>query len=285
MRKVSFVSLFCLNILVFSGCQGKQQPNESELNVHLMQFTTMFGEKGNLQQVASIMKFSGIEYTPQLTLDTTIKTNYTATPQYAALMCGVYSADALYHAAFSNSDEAFESYTSAQVLANQVGFGPFYVENLLRRREDGVTEADSLLFKMDDFLAEFDSSRTEEERFVIIAAYLMGNLIEKMYLIDAGLAGFEGVKISEISDEAKFVYRIFSSGGDAILYLTELTRKYGHNPVLTIELAKLAELFLTFKNSAQPSYSPDDVFIPSAELKALSDQIKRLREYIIAGNE
>lgn len=285
MRKISLMSAFCLLFLAFSSCQNKPQQNESEIDVHLMQFTTMFGEKGNLQQVASIMKFSGIEYTPQLTLDTAIKASYTSTPQYTALICGVYSADALYHAAFSNSDAAFESYTSAQVLANHVGFGPFYVETLIQRRNDELSKSDSVLFKLDNFLSEIDTTFTEEERFKIIASYLIGNLIEKMYLIDAALTGFEGRKIKDISDEAKFVYRILFSESDAILYLTELTRKYGHNPVLTIELAKLAELFITLKNSEHPKYSPEDVFIPNAELKAISDQIKRLREYIVAGNE
>ena len=269
--KIPFIIVIVTTlVLSFHGC--KTASDADTVNEHdsvLIEFNTMFGVQSNMEEVVNMMIRSGFIYTPEITIDTAIKEDYYQSDNVAALMCGVFSADAIYHSAFGNSDAAFESYTSAQELANFVGIGPYYVENLLKRAEQGLTEADSLLYKFDKVLSDVDTTLNEEKRMRIIASYLIGNLIEKMYLVDKGVQSLEGKKLVDISDEAKTLYKYLILEKKSVDMFVDIIDRYAVNKgnPLYVEMVSLQTVFEEFYNSEQPEYKPDDIYKPTPEME------------------
>ncbi len=131
--------IIMMGILIIS-CISNKQPDPledfrksvSELNPRLMLSS----------DAARLIEKSEAEYIPELTLSTSIIDKYMdgdsleflSNDLQAAALMGVYTADVVYQLAFSNREEAFESYTSAQLIANELGFGDIYVDNLLSRQ-------------------------------------------------------------------------------------------------------------------------------------------------------
>ncbi|HBH49994.1 MAG TPA: hypothetical protein DDX98_15215 [Bacteroidales bacterium] len=278
--QIGLLAMFIISCKPVSS--GEQ--SASEFDSLLFEFNTMYGVKSNLQTVAEVMIKSGVDYRPELTLDTLIQAEYLESPEASAFICGVFSADALYHAAFGNNDAGFESYTSAQVMANQLGIGPFYVENLLLRREDtGLTEEDSLLFKFDEVLAEFDTTLPNDKRFRIISSYLIGNITEKLYLIDQSIASLEGMKVADITNQGKFLYDLRISEKKTIDLFVSIFNKYAVNKgnKLHTELMVLQALYEELYKKGLPDYKPDDIYQPTEELQAISEQIGVVRSLFV----
>jgi hypothetical protein len=269
--------------LVFTNCQQSTQKSEiTEHDTVIAEFNTMFGVRGSLQSVVTIMINSGAKYNPEITLDTVIKDAYFSNLENSAFMCGIFSSDAIYHSAFGYSEKAFESYTSAQILANHLGIGPFYVGTLLTRRNQGITEADSVLFKFEEVLHAADTSIDKEKSMRIIVAYVLGNYIEKLFLIDNAISSLEGTKISDLSEEGKFLMRLQLSTSSSTDKLVEILDKYmKEKGSLYQELVVLQSLDKEFEQAGLPEFNNDEVFKRTKELIDLSMQVQKIRELIV----
>jgi hypothetical protein len=268
-----------------SGCKTNSVDKKevNEFDTLITEFNTMFGVRSDLQTVVNFMIQSGIKYEPELTLDTAIVKDYINTPQIAAYMCGVYSADALYHSAFGNGDAAFKSYTSAQVLANHIGVGPYYIEHLLKSRKEGLSEKDSLLYKFDVVLAEFDTNIVQQQRFGIIAAYLLGNLIEKLYLVDQGLKSLEGKSVSEISNQGRYLFEFMISEKKSIDLFVGILDRYASDEksLYHMELSTLQSLYEALYLKGVPNYKTTGIYSSPDEIKDISEQIEKIRSLIV----
>ena len=286
MRKIILPFFILIVISLSYSCKqsSKSQDNATEFDTLISSYTSMFGSKSSLQTIAEVLIKSGIEYNPDITIDTLIQPEYTQSVEAAGLYCGMFSADALYHSAFLNSDAAFESYTSAQVLANFLGIGPFYVENLLKRNKEDLTEADSILYNFDKVLAEFDTAYSQEERFRIITSYLIGNLIEKLYLLNEGVKSLEGMPVTEITQQARFIFKSLELSSTSVDMFVAILDKYSQNKgnPLHVEFITLQSLYQELEQKGVPNYKPGDTYEPTEEMKNISLQVEKIRNQIIA---
>lgn len=285
MKKLSLFILPVTAIFLLVNCSNvsTKAPEISEYDSLLIEFNNLFGVKSDLQTTTDVMINSGIVYDATLTLDTLQQEVYTSTMPISALFCGIYSADALYHAAFNKDDASFESYTAAQILANELGIGPYYVESLLKRDDDGITEADSLIFKFNAALAESDTSLSDNKRIRIISSYLLGNIIEKLYLVNKGVATLENKPITEISKQAQYLFQLLIAEEETVDLFVQLLDKYSKEPgnQLHIEMITLQSLYKALSAKGIPNYLPTDLFIPTVEMTNISTQVENIRALMV----
>ncbi len=163
-----------------------------------------------ISDVALLIEKSEAEYIPELTLSTSIVEKYMQKESVdflenkilSAAIMGMYSADIAYSIVFYQRDIAFESFSAAKIIANELGVGDVYVDNLFARYEDEKFSIDSMLAEFDKGLSGFNSEDTDIDRLRIIIGFIVGNYIEKQYHIQSTIQSY---KNKDIDDDLKLL--------------------------------------------------------------------------------
>jgi len=248
---------------------------------------------------ARLIEESEADYLPEITLSTSIIEKYMAGDtllflsnelQAAALM-GIYSADVVYHLAFLNRDQAFESYTAAQLIANELGFGDIYVTNLLSRHESEDFSIDSMIYEVDQALIKVDKSYSATDRARILLVFLAANYIEKQYYIHATVQAYKNKNAEpdkKIRLAKEFVLMTLSQE-KAINTLIDLIEKnkyaedsgylLGELKVLRDNFARIAPL-----KERIDDLSPADIF-ENPDFDAMFAQLQLIRNYFTTNME
>lgn len=278
--------LFSLAIIaIFSACKDSEtELKRKEFKEFLKKTEAFSPAPTNISNVINMMIMSGAKYDPNVTNSPELVEKYKENVLYAASNCGSYTADALYHFAFNNGEKAFESYTAAQDLANHLGFGPLYAGSYFNRMSENMeTPGDSVLYEFDNVLKQVDSSLTQHARHQIKLAYLLGNSIEKLYLVDQALQSVEANPEGKISLEANKLLHIYLNQEFALKNLVELVDKYKEredSPFFK-ELFALYALYYKLEDRLNPEYVDYDDFKRSPEILAISDQIQIVRNQLV----
>lgn len=241
--------------------------------------------------VAKIIEDSEAEYLPSVALPTDIivvymdgdSLDFLSNEILAAALMGMYTADVSYHLAFLNRDAAFESYTAAQLIANELGFGGEYHDNLLSRHESDTFSIDAMLDVLDNSLSEMNTNYSESDRTRILVGFIAANYIEKQYQIHATIQSY---KDKDIDDKLKlqlskeFVLTALSQQ-EALNSLIEIIHKNKYAEDKGILLAELLLVRNTFSNLAPLKekvdvLSPADVF-ENEDFDAMFNQIAFIR--------
>lgn len=279
------LTILLISILVLGACKPQESDtNQKEFKDFLTKVKAFSPSPINISNVINMMIMSGSDYNPEITNSTEVVEKYKVDPIYAAANCGSYTADALYHYAFNNSDAAFESYTAAQILANHLEFGPLYAGHYFdHMSEIDTVSREKVLMEFDNVLKQVDSTLTQFDRHQLKLAYLIGNSIEKLYLIDQALQSVEANEEGNISLEANQLLHIFLNQEYALKNLVELVDQYKEKedgPFFK-QLLALYSLYYNLEDRVEPEYKDYDSFKRSPEILAISDQIKNVRNEIV----
>ena len=285
------ISIILMGILIIS-CIGNKQPDPLE------DFRNSIGELNPRLMLSSdaaiLIEKSEAEYIPELTLSTSIIDNYMdgdsleflSNDLQAAALMGVYTADVVYHLAFSNREAAFESYTSAQLIANELGFGDIYVSNLLSRHESNDFSIDSMIVGLDAALVKVNEEYTDTDRIRILLVFMAANYIERGYYIHETIQSY---KNKDIEPEEKVLLAkefivVTLSQEQAINTLIDLVEKNsyaddeGH---LLQELKVLRDIFSKIAplNEKIDDLSAADIF-ENPDFDAMDMQLKKIRNFL-----
>lgn len=190
------------------GCTGQDQKNNFESFKESVSVIQPGVSK--ISDVALYIEKSEAEYIPDLTLSTEIINTYMqedtlpflSNKILSAALMGMYSADIGYHLVFYNRDNSFESFSAAKLIANELGFGDVYVDNLFARYEDENFSIDSMLVDFDKGLERLNTDETDTDRLRTIIGFIIGNYIEKQYQIHATIQSY---KTRDIPDDDKLL--------------------------------------------------------------------------------
>lgn len=284
MRNLTILAL--ATIFLFACKQGDtdSDKNEKEFKKFVEKTRAFVPKPINISNVISIMIMSGANYDSTITTSPEQVEKYKSDVLFAAANCGSYTADALYHYAFNNSDAAFESYTAAQILANHLEIGPLYAGSYFDR-VDGLEYKgrENVLIEFDNVLQQVDSTLSQHERHQIKLAFMLGNSIEKLYLVDQALQSVEADNSGNISLEANQLLHLFLNQEFALKNLVELVDKYKakEDSPLFKELLALYALYYELEDRVEPEYKDYETFKRSPEIVAISDQITIVRNMIV----
>lgn len=284
-------SIILMGILIISCMSNKQtDPLEDfrnsigELNPRLMLSS----------DAAILIEKSDAEYLPELTLSTTIIDKYMdgdsleflSNDLHAAALMGVYTADVAYHLAFSNREAAFESYTSAQLIANELGFGDIYVSNLLSRHESNDFSIDSMIVGLDAALVKVNEEYTDTDRVRILLVFLAANYIERGYYIHETIQSYKNRAIDPEEKVllAKEFITLALSQEKAINTLIDLIEKNSYDDDKGILLEELKVLQDIFSKIAPLIEKVDDLsaadIFENTYFDAMYIQLKKIRDYL-----
>jgi hypothetical protein len=282
-----------ISILMFAaiiGCLGLNQKDNFESFKESI--STIQPNPSKVSDVALLIEKSEADYLPDLTLNTGIIDKYMQKDtlsfldnkiQSAAIL-GIYSADIAYNLVFYQRNAAFESFSAAKIIANELGFGDVYVDNLFARYEEEDFSVDSMLIEFDKGLSRFNPEDTDVDRLRIIIGFIIGNYIEKQYQYHATIQSY---KEKDISDDLKlllakeFILVALNQEAslDAILLSIE-KNQYADDPGYFYQ--KFSDLKNTY-NKVLPlkekleNLSPKDVF-QNPQFDELYFQIKAMRD-------
>lgn len=297
MYKKNFIKciLAIVSLLLMILCTTRNQPDPlkefrksiSELNPRLM----------SSSDAALLIQKSEAEYIPTLTLSTSIIDKYMegdsleflANELHAGALMGIYTADVVYHLAFSNSKEAFESYTAAQLIANELGFGDVYVTNLLKRHETEEFSIDSMIVELDKALVRINEEYTDTDRIRILLVFMGANYIEKQYYIHATVNSY---KSKQIEPEEKlllakeFIFLTLSQE-QSINTLIELIEKNSYKEdtgYILNELKVLREIYAKISplKENMDNLTASDIF-ENPDFDEMFAQLKKIRDYLTTG--
>ena len=291
---IYFISVILTGLLVISCTSNKQaDPLEefrksiNDLNPRLMLSS----------DAAVLIEKSEAEYIPELTLSTSIIDKYMEGDSldffddelHAAALMGIYTADVLYHLAFSDREEAFESYTSAQLIANELGFGDIYVTNLISRHETDEFSIDSMIVELNQALIKVNNKYTDTDRVRILLVFLASNYIERQYYIYATINSY---KSKQIEPEKKlllakeFIYMTLSQE-KSINTLIDLIEKNSYEEdtgYLLQEIKALREIYAQIAPMKRNvnTISAADIF-DNPNFDAMYTQLQNIRNYLTKG--
>ncbi len=209
MKKPTTVCLFgTICLLMVTSCSGPAEKTPVEQLKESI--ATIQPGVLKISDVARIMEISDAEYLPGITVPTDIIEKYMSGDTLhflqneigAAGLMGMYMADVVYHGAFMNDDAAFESYSAGQLIANELGFGDVFVENIISRYESDTFRPEGMLDEIDRAMLKFDETYSSSDRARVLVGFIAGNYIEKLYQIHATLQNF---KSKDVDDEYRLI--------------------------------------------------------------------------------
>lgn len=277
-------------LTVIFGCTGLNQKDNFESFKESV--SSIHPNISKVSDVALLIEKSEADYIPDLTLNTGIIHKYMQEDTLfflgnkilSAAIMGMYTADIGYNLVFYQRDNSFESFSAAKIIANELGFGDVYVENIFSRYEDNDFTLDSMLIEFDKGLSRFNTEESDTDRLRIIIGFIIGNYLEKQYHIHSTIQSY---KEKDISDDLKlllaqeFIYVALNQKAalDAVLLSIE-KNQYADDPGYLYK--KFTDLNTAYKELLPlqekiENLAPEDVF-QNPQFDELYFQIKDMRE-------
>ncbi|MBA7554550.1 hypothetical protein ES705_47174 [subsurface metagenome] len=196
---------------------------------------------------------------------------------------GMYTADVAYNLVFYQRDAAFESFSAAKLVANELGFGDIYVDNLIARYEEEDFSIDSMLIQFEKGLARLNLGNTNTDRIRIILGFVAGNYIQKQYQIHSIIQSY---KNKDITDDLRLllakefvIVALHQQEALDVLLLEIEKNQYADDPGYFLEefhkLRAIYENLIPLKDNID-DLTPQDIF-QSLYFDELYLQIKTMR--------
>ncbi len=134
--------------------------------------------------VSAMLELSGADYMEGLVNEPQNVNNYKETPYIAAANMGIYLTDVVYQTSYDQSKGAVLSYGAAKDLAFHIGVGEVYDELMLQKIEEGLTQDDSVFFKLNSAIANSENLLNEKEQAYLFKALTIGTNLEKIYILN-----------------------------------------------------------------------------------------------------
>ena len=131
-------------LIAIIGCSGQKQ--KDAFLAFKESITSVQPGVSNISDVALYLEKSEAEYLPEIPLNTGMidiymqqdTLTFMGNDVISSAIMGIYSADIAYHLVFYQRDKAFESFSAAKVIANELGLGDVFVDNFFNSIDFGL---------------------------------------------------------------------------------------------------------------------------------------------------
>lgn len=240
----------------------------------------------SVDDVADLLQLSGTRFMPELLNDPMNHDAYKNDPVIAAANIGVYLFDGTYQVAFGESYSGYLSISAAKQLAIELGIGDIMSEIVLERYAEGEQPADSILKLVKHGLSRSETMLTEKEQEQFFAAMLVGNYIEKLYVLFSNIYEYP----VDLPAESKVIILrdvliITSNELNLLPEAIAVVDKYkkSDTPYLLNELKAIEELRANYKLTEEEwlKLTPELIF-ENEGLLAIYDKVKAARAILVA---
>jgi hypothetical protein len=121
-----------------------------------------------------------------------------------ALNLGVYAVDLSYSKVFEQLDLAANYFNAMQLMSEDLGIPPGYLENTADRFEKNINEKDSLIKIANEVYMATDKYLKENERYGAAAQVIIGGWVEAVYIACDLAASTKDIAVIDRLAEQKF---------------------------------------------------------------------------------
>lgn len=263
--------------------------SEGEKKEQIKKVQKVFYSLPSPLELSLLFKSEGIQYIPSVMHDLNKRDRYLLSKK-KALNLGVYGADLSYAGLFSKHEDAIAYLKVCQVIADEIGIGETFEQELISRLEKSPNSRDTLLKVISDFFLNNQAFLRNTEQQNTSTYVLAGGWIEGLYLgshmIDEN-SNAQGIRniiasqkfslenllelLSSIEDKGSF-----NNINQHLLELLDLYKKVEYPEFLQSPEAFLEDDFVYYDTSK------GSIKISEATFLKIKLKIKEIREIVIS---
>lgn len=239
-------------------------------------------------ELSILFKNEGIQYIPAVLHSLEEREKYLVSKK-KALNLGIYGADLSYAGLFSKHEDAIAYLKVCQVMADEIGIGQTFEQELISRLEKHPNDRDTLLMVISDFFLNNENFLRSPEQQNISTYVLAGGWIEGLYL---------GSHMIDENTDAEGIRNIIAGQKYSLENLLELLGSIEDNGSFNNMHQRLLELYQLYKKVEYPEFlqSPDSfieddfayydtskgkIEIREEIFQGIKSKVKEIRESII----
>jgi len=239
-------------------------------------------------ELSLLFKSEGIQYIPAVLHNLNEREKYLVSKK-KALNLGVYGADLSYAGLFAKHEDAIAYLKVCQVMADEIGIGQTFEQELISRLEKNPNDRDTLLLVISDFFLNNESFLRNQEQQNIATYVLAGGWIEGLYL---------GSHMIDENTDAEGIRTIVAGQKYSLENLLELLGSIDDNGSFNNMNQHLLELYELYKKIEYPEFlkTPDSfmendfayydtskgsIKISEEVFQQIKSKVKEVREIII----
>ncbi len=239
-------------------------------------------------ELSLLFKSEGIQYIPAVLHNLEEREKYLVSKK-KALNLGIYGADLSYAGLFAKHEDAIAYLKVCQIMADEIGIGQTFEQELISRLEKNPNDRDTLLQVISDFFLNNESFLRSPEQQNISTYVLAGGWIEGLYL---------GSHMIDENTNADGIRNIVAGQRYSLENLLELLGSIEDNGSYNNMNQRLLELYELYKKIEYPEFlkTPDsfvendfayydpekgNIKISEEVFQAIKGKVKEIRESII----
>lgn len=240
-------------------------------------------------ELSLLFKNEGVKYIPSVLHNLNDREKYLLSKK-KALNLGIYGADLSYAGLFTKHEDAIAYLKVCQVIADEVGIGQTFEQELISRLEKNPNNRDTLLQVISDFFLNNESFLRNSEQQNLSTYVLAGGWVEGIYL---------GSHMLDEKTDADGIRNIVAGQKYSLENLLELLSGTEDNGSFNNMNQRLLELYELYKKVKYPEFlqTPDSfmendfayydpekskIEISEENYQAIKSKVKEIRESIIS---
>jgi len=272
------ISNSCLNLE-----RRKTKDNKFKLNTE--DVAGVIPELHSISELKAIFEIADVGFNPEIINQTEYVSLYFGDQKIAANI-GVYVADLLYVMSTKENPDIHKEYGVILELAKQFGFADELLNVTLERYENGITSVDQLFSLLEQSLENSSKNITESEVSEFNSYLILGNYIEKLYIVSSLLQQRNDKVDAEA--EAKMKHALLTLMSNQSIRIDQLIYIISKYPDRSSDVLVLEDLKLLFSNYLDVEANRDKILkldpvelYKSKEVTTIFNQIEKIRNRIV----
>lgn len=282
------IVLFLIVIMsTFISCvnQDRQKTKDSKFKLNAEDVAIVIPELHSISELKIIFEAADIKFDPQIINQTELVSHYFGDKKIAANI-GVYLADLVYVLSAKENADIKKEYGAVFELAKQYGFADSLLNLTVERYENGNVSVNEFFKLLEESLENSSKNMSESDVSEFNSYLILGNYIEKLYLVSSLLQQKNDEVDSETAAKLKIkLLHLLSNQSVRINQLIYVMSKYPNQSADVLvqeDLQKLFDSYVTIEANRDKilALEPAEIY-KSKEVNAIFKQIDKIRNRMV----
>jgi hypothetical protein len=272
------ISISCVN-------QESQKTKDNKFKLNSEDVVVVIPELHSISELKAILEIADIGFNPDIINQTEYVSLYFGDQKIAANI-GVYLADLVYVMSTKENPDIHKEYGAILELAKQFGFADDLLNVTLERYKNGNTSVDLLFELLEKSLENSSKNMSGSEVSEFSSYLLLGNYIEKLYIVSS-LLQQRNDKV-DVETEAEMKSGLLSLMTRQSIRIDQMIYVLSKYPNRSLDVLVLEDLQLLFNNYLNVEANRDKILklkpvelYNSKEVITIFNQIEKIRNRIV----
>jgi hypothetical protein len=283
--KIVLILLIVFSISISCVNQERQKTKDNKFKLNTEDVAVVIPELHSISELKAILEIADIGFNPEIINQTEYVSLYFGDQKIAANI-GVYLADLVYVMSTKENPDIYKEYGAIFELAKQFGFADDLLNVTLERYENGNTSVDQLFELLEKSLENSSKNMSGSEVSEFSSYLLLGNYIEKLYIVSS-LLQQRNDKV-DVETEAEMKSGLLSLMTRQSIRIDQMIYVLSKYPNRSLDVLVLEDLQLLFNNYLNVEANRDKILklkpvelYNSKEVITIFNQIEKIRNRIV----